>query len=115
MATWTVVLSEDFEATIDSKITEFQTRLEQAGSRSEVEIALRQSEPFERFASLALDLRDGKSIPASLLRYYGKAEGTPVYLLISGRWCGQFSVDGSKHICTGIKIYDVSQTSILKR
>jgi hypothetical protein len=116
MAAWTVVLSEDFKATIDSKITEFQTRLEQAGSRGEVESAVWQSESFERFASLALDLRDGKSTPASLLSYYRKDEdGTPVYLLMSGRWCGLFSVDDSRHICTGIKIYDASQTSILKR
>jgi hypothetical protein len=116
MADWAVIFSPAFKATLATTRTEFEKRLDQAQSRSAVENVLRQYEPFDKFASLALDLRDGISRPSELLSYYGKSEnGNPLYLLNSGGWCGLFSADDSKRICTGIKVYDSSEVPLLKR
>jgi len=116
MEAWEVILSPAFKAKLAATRTEFENRLNQARSRRAVEEVLAQYEPFKTFALLALDLRDHKSPPSELLRYYETSEnGNPLYLLISERWCGLFTADVSKHTCTGINVYDLSEIPLLKR
>lgn len=110
---WEVILSPDFASTITKTIREFETDLDHAQGRGAVERALlrRQYKAFRQFALVALNLEARKIPPSKVLSFYDTGAGTvSSYLLISGQWCGLFSADSSTQKCTGIKVYDASET-----
>jgi hypothetical protein len=112
MSTWTVVHSSDFILTLTKIQADFKKHYEEilrTQSRVDVEkIDLRFKE-FEHFTQDILDLKDGNSEPAKVLRYCQPVkDGLPIYSLVRGRWRGLYRVDEPRKTCTAISVDELT-------
>ena len=116
MASWKVVLNEQFEIQLLSTTQDIQQRLNNASnaqSRRDVERHYPQFTEFKAFANVVMDLVEGKTDPTTVLKYRGLTTArNQACVLTVGRWQASFLLDPSNKVCTGVSMTEIASLPI---
>lgn len=113
MAAWTVVHSSDFIEDIKRFHAYFKERCDHALQTESPNEAARIDPPsreFDDFTQAVLELSDGKSDPADVLKFCrADKDGMPLFSLVCGRWRGLYRVDKIKKVCDAISVDEMNR------